>query len=160
MGNIFSASEVLEIAIQIEKNGREFYETLAKNTKNEERQRIFSFLAQEEGKHQRVFLKIKEGLEEYPPQGLDADQYYKYMNALASESVFTQKEKAKEIAKNAKSEEEAIDIGIQAEKDSIKFYTAIKKVVPEYEIKAVDEVIRNEEEHLEKLQTIKSLLKR
>ncbi len=33
MGNIFAGSEIVELGIQIEKNGRDFYNTLAKKIK-------------------------------------------------------------------------------------------------------------------------------
>ena len=48
MSNIFAASEVVEIGIQIEKNGRDFYNTLKERSKNQKAAEIFSYLAGEE----------------------------------------------------------------------------------------------------------------
>ena len=155
MGNIFASSEVLEIGIQIEKNGRDFYATMASQTKNAKAGEIFRFLAGEEEKHIKIFQGILAKLEKYQPQGLDADDYYAYMNALAGESVFMQKDKGKEIAREIKNDKEAIDIGIGAEKDSIVFYEGMKKVVPGYDQKIVDEVIAQEQGHLRQLLDLK-----
>jgi rubrerythrin len=156
MGNIFAGSEVVEIGIQIEKNGKDFYEALAGLAKDPKAKDIFNFLAAEEKKHIVVFQKILSSIEKYEPQGLDADDYTAYMNSLAGQSVFTQKDKGAELARSAKSDKEAIEIGIGAEKDSIVFYEGMKKAVPEYDLKAIDEVIAQEQGHLKRLMGLKN----
>lgn len=157
MGNIFAASEVVEIGIQIEKNGKDFYEALAKQAKNIKTKEIFTFLAGEETKHIETFQKILSSVENYAPPEAYPGEYFAYMNALAEESVFTQMDKGKEIARTVKNEKKAIDIGIQAEKDSIVFYGGMKKVIPEYDQKVIDEVIAQEEDHLKKLLDLKAM---
>ena len=158
MGNILAGSEIVDIGIQIEKNGRDFYNAVAAQSKNPASADIFRFLASEEEKHIRVFQDILTKLEKYEPQGLDADEYYAYMNALAGESVFMQKDKGREVARKMKSDKEAIDVGIGAEKDSILFYEGMKKAVPQYDIKVVDEVIAQEQGHLKQLLDLKANL--
>jgi rubrerythrin len=156
MGNIFAGSEIVEIGIQIEKNGRDFYNVLSKQLKNSSAQEIFKYLAEEEGKHIAMFQKILDTTQKYEPQGLDSDEYYAYMNALASEYIFTQKDKGTEVAKNIKSDLEAVNIGIGFEKDSIIFYQGIKKVVPDYDAKIVDALLEQEQGHLRKLIVLKA----
>lgn len=158
MGNIFAGSEVVELGIQIERNGRDFYNTLTQQSKNSKAKEIFTFLAGEEAKHIETFQKILSSVEKYESPEAYPGEYFAYMNALAGESVFTQMDKGKEIAKTVKNEKEAIDIGIQAEKDSIVFYGGMKKVIPEYDQKVVDEVIAQEEGHLKKLLDLKVIL--
>jgi len=158
MGNIFAASEVLEIGIQIEKNGRDFYSVLATQAKSHKTQDIFQYLAEQEGKHITVFQKLLDKTEKYEPQGLDVEQYFAYMNALASESVFTQKDKGKDIANKMKSDKEAIDMGIGTEKDSVVFYEGMKKVAPSYDQKIIDEIIAQEQGHLKQLSELKANL--
>jgi rubrerythrin len=156
MGNIFAGSEIVEIGIQIEKNGRDFYNTLTGQSKNSAASDIFKYLAGEEEKHIAVFQGILSKTEKYEPQGLDADQYYAYMNALASGYVFTQKDKGQEVAKKIKSDKEAVDMGIGFEKDSIIFYEGIKKAVPDYDQKIVDGLIAQEQGHLMQLMDLKA----
>lgn len=151
MGNIFAASEILEIAVQIEKNGYDFYSAMAFGSKDTRARELFTFLSKEEDKHRQVFLKIMDETEKYEPQGLDVDQYSAYMNSLAADVVFTQKDKGRELAAKIKSQSEAIDVGIKAEKDSIVFYEGIKKAVPGYDQKIVDEIIEQEQGHLKLL---------
>lgn len=148
MGNIFAGSEVVELGIQIEKNGRDFYSTLASTAKNAQAAEKFKFLAQEEERHIQVFQKILEQTQKYQPQGLDSGDYFAYMNALANEHIFTKKDVGAEIAKKVKSDKEAIQMGIGFEQDSIVFYIGIKKIVPDYDWKIIDELIAQEEKHL------------
>lgn len=158
MGNIFSGSEIVQLGIQIEKNGRDFYSLVAKNSKNPKVQEIFKYLAGEEEKHIAVFQDILDKTDKYEPQGLDADAYFAYMNSLVSEYVFSQKDKGKEIASTIKTDREAVELGIKAEKDSIIFYEGIKNTVPSYEQKIVEELIAQEQEHLRKLLDLKKNL--
>jgi len=51
MGEIFSVSEVLQLAVRIEENGRDFYDILASKAKDEEARNMFTFLSEEEGRH-------------------------------------------------------------------------------------------------------------
>lgn len=155
MGNIFAGNEIVELGIQIEKNGRDFYNALAKKSKILQACDTFKYLAGEEEKHIAVFKEILDKTQQYEPQGLDADEYYAYMNALASEYVFTKANTGVEIAREIKSDREAIDLGIRFEKDSIIFYEGIKKTVPEYDLKIVEELIVEEESHLKKLIDLK-----
>jgi rubrerythrin len=156
MGNIFSASEVVELGIQIEKNGRDFYNTLVRQSQSEKAQDVFKFLAGEEERHILVFQGILEKVQKYEPAGLGADEYYAYMNALASEHIFTQKDKGEEAARAIKTDTEAIEKGIRFEEDSIVFYEGMKKTVPEYDQKVIDELIRQEQIHLKRLIDLKS----
>lgn len=158
MGNIFAGSEIVEIGIQIEKNGRDFYNTLEKKSKNQKASEIFKYLAGEEEKHIVVFQKILDSLGKNEPPELYPDEYFAYMNALASEHVFTKEDKGEEIAKTIKSDMEAVNMGIGFEKDSIIFYEGMKKVVPEYDLKLVDELIMQEQDHLSILSDLKESL--
>ena len=158
MGNIFAGSEIVEIGIQIEKNGRDFYNTLASQSKNQKAKDIFKYLAGEEEKHILVFQEILANVEKYEPPESYPGEYFAYMNALASEYVFTQKDKGKEIAQSIKTDKEAADLGIGFEKDSIIFYEGMKKVVPEYNHKIIDELIAQEQNHLRQLSDLKKSL--
>ncbi|MCX5709151.1 MAG: ferritin family protein [Candidatus Omnitrophica bacterium] len=155
MGNIFSGSEIVEIGIQIEVNGRDFYSSLAKRALSPKAAKIFNFLAGEEERHILIFQKILEKVEKYEPQGLDADEYYAYMSSLAKEYVFTQKDIGAGLAAKIKSDKEAADVGISHEKDSIIFYEGMRKTIPEYAQGVISELIQQEEEHLKQLLNLK-----
>ena len=158
MGNIFVGSEIVEIGIQIENNGRDFYNMLARRSENEKAKEIFGFLAGEEEKHIKVFEGILEKTQEFAPQGLDADDYLRYMKVLAGEHIFTQKDRGAEIAQNTGSDKEAIDVAIRFEEDSIVFYVGMKKLVPEYDHQVIEFLIMQEENHLKQLLDMRKLI--
>ena len=158
MGNIFAGSEIVELGIQIEKNGRDFYDTLAAQSKNQKAAELFKYLKGEEEKHIVVFQKILEKTENYQPVESYPGEYFAYMNALASDYVFTKEDRGKEIAKKIKSDREGVDIGIGFEKDSILFYEGMKKTVPEHERKTVDELVMQEQNHLRQLLDLRKTL--
>lgn len=155
MGNLFAGSEVVEIGVQIEINGKDFYNTLAGKTKNEKAREIFNFLAGEEEKHIATFERIRDSVERYKPPEAYPGEYFSYMNALASEHVFTQKNKGVEAANRTKGDKDAIELGIKFEKDSIIFYEGMKKVVPEKDLLLIDALIDQEKNHLMRLNAIK-----
>lgn len=158
MGNIFAGSEIVEIGVQIEKNGRDFYNTLFKDSKSAKAKDIYKYLAAEEEKHIAAFQKILDSVEKYEPAEAYPGEYFAYMNALASEYVFTQKEKGEEIAKKIKTDKEAVEKGIAFEKDSIVFYEGMKRVVPDFDRKIVDELIVQEQSHLVQLTELREIL--
>jgi rubrerythrin len=155
MSNIFTGSEIVELGIQIEKNGRDFYATLAKHSGNEKTKEVFKFLASEEEKHIVVFEKILTSLDKYQPPESYPGEYLTYMTVLASEYIFTQKDKGAEIASKIGNDRQAVELGIGFEKDSILFYEGIKKVVADYEYKAIDQLIQQEQNHLQQLSALK-----
>ena len=155
MGNIFAASEVVSLGIEIEKNGRAFYLALAEQSANQKTKDVFMHLAAEEEKHIIVFEKILSQAEQYEPTGV-ADDYWAYMRALAGECVFTQHQKGTQIAQAIKSDGQAVDMGIGFEKDSIVFYEGIKKAVPPVDMRIIDDVIVQEQRHLAALIDLKN----
>ena len=158
MANIFAGSEIVELGIQIEKNGRDFYNAIAKQSKSQKAKDIFKYLAGEEEKHIAVFQKILDSVHKYEPPESYPGEYFAYMNALASEYVFTQKDKGSQIAKTVTSDKEAIARGMGFEQDSIIFYEGMKKVVPEYDLEVVQQLIEQEQDHLRQLLDLKKTL--
>lgn len=158
MGNMLSGSEIVAIGIQIEKNGRDFYDALVKQAKNKKAGEKFEYLKGEEEKHIKVFQEILEKLPGYEQAESYPGEYVAYMNDLAGNYIFTKKDRGIAAAKNAKTDLEAVEFGIGFEKDSIIFYEGMKKIMPEYDIKVVEELIRQEQTHLRQLFDLKNSL--
>ena len=92
MDNSFAGSELIELSIQIEKNGFAFYSELARKSRDPAVADLFVFLAKEEEKHITAFRRICEKIEGCGAPEDSADEYVAYMNALASEHVFTRRD--------------------------------------------------------------------
>lgn len=155
MANIFSASEIVQLGVQIEKNGKDFYLAAAKKSKNDRAREIFEYLANEEEKHIEVFQDILSGVETYEPPESYPGEYFAYLRALSEEYIFTREKKGAEIGKKVKDDKEAINLGIDAEKDSILLYTEMKKFVLKTSYETLDKLIEEEQNHFRKLLELK-----
>ena len=77
MGNIFAGSEIVEIGIRIEKNGKDFYDELVAKTKEENAKTAFKELAAEEEKHIATFQKLLDSVNKYePPEAYPGEYFY------------------------------------------------------------------------------------
>ncbi|NQT33110.1 MAG: ferritin family protein [Candidatus Omnitrophica bacterium] len=157
MDEHFSGCEIVEIGIQIEKNGKDFYSALSASTGDKRVKELFEYLAGEEEKHIAVFKKILDSSCNYEPAAAYPGEYFAYMNALASQYVFTRKGAGKEMAGKAGGYTEGIDMGIQFEKESILYYEGMKRIVPPQDMDVVDKLISEEKEHLKRLCEIKEV---
>ncbi|MBN1621721.1 MAG: ferritin family protein [Endomicrobiales bacterium] len=155
MAEEFSVNEVVEMAVQIEKNGRDFYSSAAKNTQNETNRETFKYLAEEEKKHIDAFQKVLSQIENYEPSESYTPEYFSYLKILAGEHVFTKSKNAEAIVKSLKNDIDIIDFAIGIEKDSIIFYYEMKGLILGRKIPALDEVIKQEQEHFAKLTNLK-----
>ena len=158
MGILFSASEVVQMGIQIEQNGKDYYITVAKSARENKTKEAFQYLAAEEEKHIRTFEDILSQIEKYEPPESYPGEYFAYLRALSEEYVFTKARKGEEIAGKVKSDREAIETGIGFEKDSILFYEEMKNLVGQGAHQTIDKLIEQEKEHLRKLSQLKSSL--
>jgi len=56
---MYSAEEVVELAINTEKNGKEFYEGAARDTEDKSLKDLFGFLAMQEEQHRKRFEGLR-----------------------------------------------------------------------------------------------------
>jgi rubrerythrin len=155
MGNIFRANEIVEMGIQIEKNGEAFYSALAGRTDNADAKKIFAFLAGEERKHIAVFKELLDTLAESRTHESYPGEYAEYLRDLAGSHIFGRRLNADAIAREIGADSEAIDYAVGFEKDSIVLYVGFKGVVPKDDHQVIDKLIAEEHEHLKKLIELK-----
>jgi len=158
MSIIFSGSELLEMALGIERNGAAFYQALAEKTKDNSARAIYEHLAAEEVKHLNTFQAMLDAVGSYqPPEGY-AEEYQLYLQSLVDSSVFTDVAHARQIAARLSSQAEALDIGIQAEKDSILFYTEMQNLVKPADHQIILNIKNQERDHLKQLSRLKKTI--
>jgi rubrerythrin len=148
----FNANEIFEIGVQIESNGQTFYETIAKNTSDLSAQKIFLDLAKWESQHIELFKKLRQGLPDSAKREdlFDPNQELNlYLKATADSHVFIRNKDIPELASKCKTPIEALDLAVIFEKDSVVFYTTMKKLVPEHLGKGeIDTLIDEEISHI------------
>jgi len=65
--SVFTASDIVEVAIRIEENGINFYKFAEQIAKQEEAKNLFAHLAQAEVAHKKTFEGIFAKMEKYDP---------------------------------------------------------------------------------------------
>lgn len=145
----FNAADIMEMAVQMERNGAAFYRASAQKFSDSEAKSLLLELAGMEDQHEKTFSAIKKGLTDNEKQSTVFDpngEAGQYLRALVDIRVFYKKEIAgdsmREILKSA----------IEAEKDSIVFYLGLKDMVPEKMGRGrIDNVIKEEMGHIRAL---------
>ena len=155
MAIFFSGSELVNIAIGIEKSGIAFYQSLVKKEKDVMARGAYKYLAEMEEKHIKTFQSMLDGAGEYKPPEMYTEEYDLYLKALVDSAVFTDDKVAREMAEKAASSAEAIQIALGAEKDSILFYSEMRNLVRERDRGVVDRIIEEEKSHLRQLSDLK-----
>ncbi|HID96109.1 MAG TPA: rubrerythrin [Candidatus Latescibacteria bacterium] len=154
MGVMFSGGEILDVAVQIERNGHKFYTELQKTAKDQRVQELAAYLADQELHHFRDFEALRDRLGDFQPSWESyTGEYEAYVRALAEGHIFGDPA-SKELLNKATGEEEALCMAMGFERDSILFYSEMSNLVPERERGAVEELTEQEKEHLRKLAEI------
>ena len=154
----FSGSELVNIAIDIERHGISFYDILAKATKNAVTRDLFKYLADSEREHIRIFQGMLAEADMWQMPATYAQEYTAYLRALVDRTIFTEEIITSEVANNADNYIQALELAIGAEKDYILFYNEMKEVTSQRAQVMVNKIITEEKSHLEKLSELKKKL--
>ena len=158
MSIAFSGSELINIAIGIERSGVIFYDTLVKSTKNVATRDVFQNLADVERDHIQIFQNILTEAEKYQIPEAYAAEYAAYLQALVDNAVFTDDFITSELATKASSDIVALELAINAEKDTILFYYGMKEITPKSALSTLNKIITEEKRHLRQLSELKKRL--
>jgi rubrerythrin len=142
-------SEALKVAMNLEKDGIEFYTkaiSLARDIKSKD---MFLKLVEDEKQHYRRFKELHDSLKDSHLITSQVDEEVSdYLRALVSTGIFDINLITKNSFKGLSSKD-AILVGIQAEKESILFYTeAIKNSENPKGKKAFVDILKEEKKHL------------
>ena len=155
MSGVFSGRDLINIAIDIERRGIMFYDIMAKSTDNEVARAVFEELVEMERDHITVFEDMLGG---YDGQEAPSQEYSEYLRALLDAAVFTDDLITSEMAAQADSDVNALELAITAEKDSILFYYELRDILPKPSLPVINRIITEEKSHLRQLADIKNQL--
>ena len=154
----FSGNELINIAIAIERKGIAFYSIMAKSTENAIARDVFQHLADMERQHIQIFQGMLDEADKYQVPESYAEEYAAYLQALVDSAVFADDMTTSEMATEADSDIEAMELAISAEKDSILFYYEMKEIMPQRAQPTVNKIITEEKSHLRQLSELKRKL--
>ncbi|HDQ99923.1 MAG TPA: hypothetical protein ENN51_06535 [candidate division WOR-3 bacterium] len=148
----YSGPEVMEMAVETERGGKLFYDSVAETTDNEELRRLFRFLGEEEVKHIAVFRDIARSLTERPEEmPYHWEEAVPYLDAIVNSRYFLGGDKALALARTATTPEAAITHALGFEKETLLFYTELLSMVAERNRPALERLIAEEKSHVVRL---------
>ncbi len=151
----FNAAEVFQLAIEIEENGRIFYEKARERIGDPAVEKEFADLARQEMNHRQRFMELKAQLPDKAGEGKvwdpenETDQYLKMMAGM---NVFRTGESLEGLLAGVNTTADALKLGIQFEKDSIIFFLTMQKETAEGSGRdQISLLVQEEQEHLKRL---------
>ena len=148
----YNAEEILEMAMQIERNGAKYYRLAAEGADDENSRNLLNDLAAMEDEHEKTFAFMKENLSEKEKESTAFDpdnQASAYLRAMVEGIVFDVKTGPEKILAQQKSLQDILKQAIEFEKDSIVFYLGMKDAVPHrLGGEKVDDIINEEMRHI------------
>jgi rubrerythrin len=150
MKDNYNVAEVIQMAINIEREGYEFYSKVAKYAADEKSKAIFIILAEQEKKHIETFtnlLDVMSNIYKTDSNYMFDENVSGYFKALTEHKVFTPDRMYD--ASDMTSAKEAIQEGINAEKNSILFYNELLKSTTIEEVRnSLELIIEEEKSHI------------
>jgi rubrerythrin len=145
----FTADDVFEMALQLERNGAKFYQDAAASVEGDAAKELLVKLANMEIDHEKTFKQMRSDLKAAEKQSTVFDpegEAVLYLRALADTRVFFEKQI------DTTSLREILKAAIEAEKDSIVFYLGMKEMVGEKLGKnRLEDIIKEEMGHIRML---------
>jgi len=155
MPNNLTSLDLLDLAIQIEKNGRDYYDQAAKFVKAQKVKQVFEYISNDEQLHIAVFEEIISKLEESSePDPKNPSEYVNYILALVEENVFTKSKQGSEMYRTIRNDKHALELALGFEKDSILFNYEIKKMINSSFHEEIDKLIAQEQDHFKRISDV------
>ncbi len=151
-------NDVLEVAVRVERLGIALYKKLHDTVESPQAKSTFSFLAAEEEKHAGTFRKLLEESAPYTPRFEYPGEYGLFLNDYAASIVGKVEKAGSSMAKVTINE--ALEMGIEFEKETILFYYELKSEGDFGEnAETLWKIIDEERSHWRKLVSLKDTLK-
>jgi rubrerythrin len=144
---MFSASEILDLAIKIEENGERFYRQAMKRFPDQALQEMLFWFAEQEARHRDFFLKMKNSLKDGTADRWVEQLSGAMLQGAVDDHLFSMDEVDLDTIGDVRT---LVDIAIGLEQDTVMFYEIIASFVTEPEVlHQLKAIINEEQKHIE-----------
>lgn len=151
----FNAEEIFQIAMDIEKNGKGFYDKAMDLVDDSDVKALLASLGQDEVEHLKSFTDLKAQLPKAATEDTVWDPEHemnRYLQMMADMHVFRSDLDVEEQLSRVKGLEDALNLAIQFEKDSIIFFLTMQDATEEKKGREfIGRLVDEEKKHLKKL---------
>lgn len=147
---MFSIREIVDMAIQLEKNAETFYREALARVSTPILEPVLVCLADEEREHTEWFERLKRVVEEAEADGKEGEISGAALRGLVGDQKFSLAEVDLSEIDNPQA---LIELAVEHEKDTILFYQMLQSFIESPETtKELDEIIAQEDQHIKMLQ--------
>ncbi|MFZ5652049.1 MAG: ferritin-like domain-containing protein [Bacillota bacterium] len=144
----FSGEEIVDLAIEMERAGKAFYDAASKKVEDPEISALFKRLGREEEKHIDDFQALGQKLsKDFAPNESYVGEYGDYIKAIIDNHVFNVNN-VETLVRNVEVAREALAVALRFEKDSILIFQEFLNVVDDSGREIVKELIEQEKKHI------------
>ena len=157
----YSVNEIIEMAVQIERNGYAFYDEAAKRKDlDDDSRKLITWLRDAELDHEKTFLRLRDEVDNMVLElSTDWDMVAAYLKTIVESRIFNSEDSAIRKAAEAKDLMGVIDNAITFEKDTLLYFHAISDGISNDKAKtALRRIINDEVSHILKLNDFKKSL--
>lgn len=144
----FSGEEIIDLAVEIERAGKSFYDAASKKVEDPEISALFKSLGREEEKHIGDFQALGQKLsKDFAPNESYVGEYGDYIKAIIENHVFNVNN-VETLVGNVEVAREALAVALRFEKDSILIFQEFLNVVDDSGREIVNDLIEQEKKHI------------
>ena len=149
---MFSFSEIIDIAVQLEKNGETFYRQAAESHSDAKLISLLQWLADDEVSHVQKFSAMKRTLKVEVADPSLAEMGQRLFRQTVGDQGFSLTENGLSSLEDPKG---LLDLAIEFEKDTIIFYQLLRSFVKDPDVREqLDGIISEEQSHVRNLQAL------
>ncbi len=149
---IFHATDIIEMAMELEKSGEVFYGAVAKKAPSPEVRALFEDMAEQEKHHYEAFKKMSGTVwDQSTTPEEEWDQYLMYLQATIQSAFFEGSDKALSLAEHVDDEQQALQMALGFEKETMLFFFDLREKVSNADKPVVERIIDEERSHMRRL---------
>jgi rubrerythrin len=153
--NKYSLDEIMEMAVQTEVLGQQFYTGMAEKFKKDDGLvKLFTELAVKEKQHEKTFKGLRDTVAKSGTEPVQWEEVSNYMRAFVESEFFLGKGKSLPSLDHIRTVNDAVKFAIGFEKETLLYFIELRTIVKEKE--AIDEVINEEKSHVRWLDTFRA----
>jgi rubrerythrin len=152
---MFSVTEIYDMAITLEKNGRRFYEEALSRVTDTEVKKLITFLRDQEVEHLEVFTKLKnQHLSKNPQRRAAPPGMEDFVQDIMSGRLFSWEDHP--LISEDTPFQSILEAALEFEKDGLAFFQFMKEALDSPEdLAEMEQILEQEHDHVEKLKNLR-----
>jgi rubrerythrin len=147
---MFSVHEILDLAIQLEKNGESVYRNAVDKVTKPDLASLLIWMADEEARHRRWFSELKQKIETHSVNPIMTEMSRQVFAGILGDKSFSHRDVDFPSVDRL---DDLIGIFLEFEKDTVLFYeTLIPFIEDDETLENIKKIIAEENNHIKKLQ--------